>query len=350
MKVAFIIPRLVNKGPVIVIRDLVKLLSDQIEVIHVYHFGSENEIIFDCPTFKISLFDKIDFDFYNIVHSNMFKPDLYVFIHRKRQNTNTKFISTLHQNIYDNLSNDFNFIFAYFLEIIWLFLFKKFDKIVTLTDTLKIHYFNKNTHLNFHTIYNGRKIVDYNTSIPLIELESLMETKSKYTILGVHCLLTKRKGIDQIIKALPLLQDYFLIILGDGKEFENLKLLSKNLNVSNRCIFLGFKENVIDYLNLIDIYVMSSFSEGFPLALLEAGGIGKPIVCSDIEIFRELFNDNEVCFFELNNTISLTNAILKVNSQIDSFSKNIKTTINSKYSDITMANNYFDLYKNLINL
>jgi hypothetical protein len=41
---------------------------------------------------------------------------------------------------------------------------------------------------------------------------------------------------------------------------------------------------------------------------------------------------------------------LKVNSQIDSFSKNIKTTINSKYSDITMANNYFDLYKNLINL
>ena len=95
---------------------------------------------------------------------------------------------------------------------------------------------------------------------------------------------------------------------------------------------------------------MSSFSEGFPLALLEAGGIGKPIVCSDIEIFRELFNDNEVCFFELNNTISLTNAILKVNSQIDSFSKNIKTTINSKYSDITMANNYFDLYKNLINL
>jgi glycosyltransferase involved in cell wall biosynthesis len=95
---------------------------------------------------------------------------------------------------------------------------------------------------------------------------------------------------------------------------------------------------------------MSSHSEGFPLALLEAGNLGKPIICSDIEIFRELFSDDEVCFFKLNDIKSLVNSVLQIENNLEFYSKNINSVITNKYSSINMANNYMNLYSSVLNI
>jgi glycosyltransferase involved in cell wall biosynthesis len=348
MKIAFIIPRLVKKGPVIVVQDLIKNLSDEVEMIHVYHFGEENEIEFYCPTFKINLFSKIDFNMYDIVHSHMLKPDLYIYLHRKNVHNKTKFISTLHQNILDNLTSDYNLFLAYFIEKIWLHILTKLDVVVTLTNAMKLHYLKFNNKLNLTTIYNGRDINVNAIDSSLSEFDYLKSLKKNHKIIGVHCLLTKRKGINQIIKALVCLENYILIVIGNGQELENLKSLSVRLNVNDRCFFLGFKSNVLSYLSLVDIYIMASYSEGFPLALLEAGNLGKPIICSDIEIFRELFSEQDVCFFKLNDVNSLINAVITIENNIDYFSNNVKQLILKKYSCNNMAMNYRDLYLNLL--
>ena len=54
---------------------------------------------------------------------------------------------------------------------------------------------------------------------------------------------------------------------------------------------------------------MPSRSEGFPLALLEAMMFYKPIVCSDISIFREIFTQGEAALFKLEDINSLISAI-----------------------------------------
>ena len=351
MRIAFLIPRLVQKGPVIVVRDLVEKLIDKVDLIHVYHFGNENAVEFKCPTFEIGFFHKINFDHYDIVHSHMLKPDLYILVNRKkRYSGHTRFVSTLHQNILDNMSSDYNKLLAYLIEKVWLYALHKHDAIVTLTDVMRREYIKSTGRLNFQTIYNGRSTSNISTIENNFDLKLMVDLKKRYRIIGTHCLLTKRKGVDQIIKAIQVLPGFCAVVLGDGDEKDVLIKLAHELGISERVFFLGFKQNPIGYLSFFDAYIMSSSSEGFPLALLEAGAIGIPVVCSDIAIFRELFSDEDVCFFELNNIDSLALAIQAVVTNRELFSKSIQLKIKNQYSIEKMATRYHSLFLNLMNV
>jgi glycosyltransferase involved in cell wall biosynthesis len=342
MRIAFILPSLSNKGPIIVAKDIIDNISNEHEI-DLYYFDDINEIYINCNLIKISIFDKIDFDKYDVVHSHMLRPDFYVWFHKKKHK-NTLFVSTLHQNIYDNLKGNYNFVTAFIFEKIWLYFLLKQDIVVTLTNVMKNFYLKK-SNLNMKTIYNGR-----NVNFSLIHKNShsdnvfFEQVKKNYKVIGTHCLLTKRKGIDQIIKSLKDLEDYALVIIGDGKEMVELKKLSKELNISDRCFFLGYRSDAISLISFFDVYVMSSYSEGFPLGLLEAGLCKLPIVCSDIPIFRELFEDGTVSFFELDNTSSLTNSIRKCYENREDFAIKIFEVINEKYSLECMASNYSKIY------
>jgi glycosyltransferase involved in cell wall biosynthesis len=345
MKIAVILPRLANQGPIIVAKDIVDLLLIEKDVnIDVYYFDELVELTFGCKVQKINFFNKINFNDYDVVHSHMLRSDAYVWYHRKKSDKKTLFISTLHQNIYDNLKGNYNSLIAIIFEKIWLKFLKRQDYVVTLTKVMQNTYLSK-LDVSLKTIYNGRNFTFYNNGI--INNEDLIQInllKKKYTILGTHCLLTKRKGIDQIIKSLVILKEYALILVGDGKEFDNLVNLAKELDVFERCIFFGYKIDATSYLKYFDIYVMSSHSEGFPLGLLEAGMSKLPVVCSDLPIFRELFSNKEVVFFELNNLDSFAHSIIFCQSNKNYFSNSIYETINAKYNNKIMASNYFNIY------
>ena len=95
---------------------------------------------------------------------------------------------------------------------------------------------------------------------------------------------------------------------GDGKERQPLQELAQTLGVADRVLFVGRKPAGFRFLQLADIFVMPSYSEGFPLAMLEAASMQKAIVCSDIPVFREIFSEQEIVTFELDNTNSLRDA------------------------------------------
>lgn len=345
MKIAYILPKLAKQGPVIVVKDIIDLIKDRVALIDVYYFDHDIEIDFDCNTYKINFFDKIDFDKYDVIHTHMLRPDLYVWFHKKKNKS--FFISTLHQNIYDNLKGDYNSFIAFIFEKIWLFMLRKQDVVVVLSDVMKKLY-SKKTNLSIVTINNGR---NYNPSLynSLLNNDNdvaiITSLKSKYKVMGCHCLLTKRKGINQVIESLLQLEDFALVIIGDGLELENLKQFARNLGVFDRCFFMGFKNDPLVYLNYCDLYVMASYSEGFPLGLLEAGLSKLPIVCSDISIFRELFSEKEVCFFELENINMLSTSIRSCYDNKQSLSKSAFDLINEKYSARIMTSNYFQLYQ-----
>ena len=53
-----------------------------------------------------------------------------------------------------------------------------------------------------------------------------------------------------------------------------------SLNVSSRFYFIGFQEDSSDFLNQIDIFVLSSTSEGFSISTVEAMAAGLPILAT----------------------------------------------------------------------
>ena len=88
--------------------------------------------------------------------------------------------------------------------------------------------------------------------------------------------------------------DAKLVMLGKGEEEENLKALAKELHICDQIDFVGFVENVEDYLSNADVFLLSSDYEALPLALLEAMAAGLPIVSTDVGGVRDIVTDNGI--------------------------------------------------------
>ena len=79
-----------------------------------------------------------------------------------------------------------------------------------------------------------------------------------------------------------------LMIAGEGPCRAALTDQIAAAGIENRCVLLGNRTDVAALLNAADIFVLSSRTEGMPLALMEAMSIGLPAVGSDLEGIRAL--------------------------------------------------------------
>lgn len=86
---------------------------------------------------------------------------------------------------------------------------------------------------------------------------------------------------------------WVLLIAGDGTEKTKLEEYVCSINASNYVIFLGLITNVVDMLQVADIYLMPSIHEGLPVSLLEAQINGLPCVISQ-NISEEAIISKEV--------------------------------------------------------
>jgi glycosyltransferase involved in cell wall biosynthesis len=123
--------------------------------------------------------------------------------------------------------------------------------------------------------------------------------------------------------------------------------LAEKLGVAQRCVFTGYRENPWETAINIDVFVFPSRSEGFGLALVEAANLEIPIICSDIPTFREIFRENEVTFFQLDDIDDLNNKILMLDEIKDKVSL-AKLKAEKLFSLESMCYNYYQDYKNLI--
>lgn len=309
MKIAYIIPKLVNKGPIIVVQELVQQMIIHGHECYVYFFDEGQEISLPCKTQKISFFESIDFNKFDIIHTHGLRPDLYVFIHKPHK-CKSKCITTLHNYIIPDLSYQYNKLIAYSIGNIWISILRRHDKVVTLSKDA-IEYYSKRIPLNKLTfVYNTRSI-STNINLPEEDTSQLLTFKDKDTLIGVNAALTARKGIDQVIKALKFLPKYKLVIIGNGKAKDDLESLAKKEKVDNRVLFLGYKKDAYRFLPFYDIFALPSRSEGFGLTLIESAIFKKNVICSNIEIFKELA-PKEVYFFQLENIESLVDCITQI--------------------------------------
>src|SRR3989338_8749152 len=88
-----------------------------------------------------------------------------------------------------------------------------------------------------------------------------------------------KNGIDILIKAVKDLPVKVLII-GSGKLETRLNSLAQELGVRNKILFLGYigQNNLSQYLQLTDVFVRTSRSEGLGSAFLEAMAAGVPVI------------------------------------------------------------------------
>ncbi len=345
MKIALIVPALANKGPVIVARDLIHVLVTHGHECMVYYFDNIVELDFDCPLKRISFRESINFNTFDIVHSHGLRPDLYVWYHKPRS-CKAKCLTTIHCFVIENLKSAYNWWIAHTIGPIWMRALQRMNRIVVLSNIAHKYYGRWFPLESIRVAYNTR-IVDSTATLSATEEKNLLHFKNGSTLLGINALLSPIKGIDQVIKAMAFLPNCKLWINGDGKSMSELQALASDIGVIENVHFAGYQANAFRYLPYFDLYLMPSHSEGFPLALLEAAAYKKNIICSDIPIFREFFNDDEVSFFELGNLESLVDNINRAHKQ--NKSEAAYGRYMSEYDSESFYKNYISIYKELLN-
>lgn len=352
MKIATVLPSLAHRGPIIVARDIIHGLQSLTNDVSfsVYYFDDIRELNIDANCKRISFIEQINFDKYDLIHSHGLRPDSYIFLNKG--SINIPSVSTLHNYMEADFKYRYGNFTSYFFSKIWRFALKSHSKLAVLSDDMKNYYSRYYPADKVITIYNGRNVEGLNGPKSDNDLNKVERLKQKYTLLGINAHATYVKGIDQVIDFLgkcDTKKEYCLVLLGYGKAIEDLKSKVRKYGIEDRVFFLGYKENILDYLRLYDIYMMPSRSEGFGLALIEASSVKKAIVCSDINIFEELFNADEVSFFELENIESLSKAIAKASLNKDKLGEAAYKKYKKSFTVEAMAKKYLDLFESLAN-
>ena len=346
LKVAILLPSLARTGPIFVAHKIVENLKHEVDFT-VFYLDKIEHLPFDCKTVKIGFFEKINFKEFDVIHSHMMRPDLYLIYHKASLYTKT--VTTFHQYIFQNFKYTHNAVISFIIKKLWLFRISKLNQIVCLSKGMKDYYNNKNIHPSISNIYNGVNIPTINNEIDSDDLHKIQALKSKYIVLGSMAKYDARKGLEQIIKVLAINPKLAFVLIGDGSEKENLLALANQLNVSDRLFFAGIRKHSTDYLPLFDIYLAPSRSEGVSLALLEAVASKTPVVCSDIISFTELFGNDELSFFELDNIDSLNNAIAFSLANSRELVEKAFEKYSNNFTETFMAQNYLKLYNKLVN-
>ena len=117
----------------------------------------------------------------------------------------------------------------------------------------------------------------------------------KSIIIGSAGRLHPTKGYDLLLQAFAKLQnkDALLKIAGEGPELNHLTDLVKSLGIQKKVEFVGFKEDIYEFLNSVDIYAQTSTHEGFGLLVVEAMSQALPIVVTPVGSLKEIVKNGE---------------------------------------------------------
>ena len=144
-----------------------------------------------------------------------------------------------------------------------------------------------------------------------------------YITIGTVKKLAPKYGIDILLKAFALARaiadssNLRLMIVGDGKQRQELESLARQLQIQDVTQFVGAvpHDRVPDYLNQMDIYVAASRldSESFGVAVLEASACGLPVVVSNAGGLPEVVQEGVTGYIAPKENVEATKeAILKL--------------------------------------
>ena len=164
--------------------------------------------------------------------------------------------------------------------------------------------------------------------------------------------LVYQKGFSYLIRIMKELTEqdkrYKLLIVGDGPLKSKLESLILNLKVNDNVKLLGERTDVIDLLQISDLFCLTSVKEGIPITLMEAMYVGVPIVTTNVGGNKELVQHGQTGFLEKAKDISSIKQRIKQLLHKESirkkFIENARKTILARFSIIKTTRNYEKVY------
>jgi glycosyltransferase involved in cell wall biosynthesis len=130
---------------------------------------------------------------------------------------------------------------------------------------------------------------------PADQVKKELDIGPNNPIFGTAGRMVPIKGYDVLLNAFARIADQEprarLLLTGDGPQKIDLERQAERLGLIDKVRFAGFRDDIVEILNVIDIFVMSSHHEGIPMILLEAMGMQKPVVVTAVGGMKEVIED-----------------------------------------------------------
>lgn len=192
--------------------------------------------------------------------------------------------------------------------------FARFDAVVAVSRKLARELVSAAPNGTVHTLPNAWRSVE--EPLPLESARTILQLSKDLFNIGWIGRLSREKGADILIEALPALHDLpvHVTFIGDGAERRDLERRAGELEVESRVSWRGEMLRASRLLPAFDLLVNSSRTEGTPITLFEAMHAGVPIVASSVGGVPDVVSSNEALLIEPENPVALASAIRQVHS------------------------------------
>ena len=155
------------------------------------------------------------------------------------------------------------------------------------------------------------------------------------------------KIFKQVNQALPCK----LLLIGDGPERTNIEMLARELEVFDKITFLGKQEQIEEILSVCDLFLLTSETESFGLAALEAMACEVPVISTNTGGIPEVNINGETGFTsqvgDVDDMAKNAISLLKNEELLKTFKKNaLKQALNFHIDKILPL--YEDLYNKVL--
>jgi len=232
------------------------------------------------------------------------------------------------------------------------------DKIVAVSRELEEYLANvvKLPRRKISTIINGIDTVKFSPRPKSASLLREFGISENTKIIGTVGRLAEVKDQSSMIEAFEVVNRHYpdsvLMLVGDGPMKSELQQLVVDRKLDERVIFTGSRSDVSELLNLFDVYLLTSLSEGTSISLLEAMASGVPPVVTDVGGNPSVVSNGINGFVvKPKDTVNISEKIINLLENVTTcktIKNNAVTTVRQNYSLSNMIDRYASIYREMI--
>lgn len=200
-------------------------------------------------------------------------------------------------------------------------------------------------------IENG---IDLDRYQPRAELRAEVRTElglpANSLVVGCVCRLVELKNVGLLIRAmLPHLgPTAHLLIVGDGPERPKLEALAGQQAQGKFVRFLGQRSDVSRLLNGLDLFALSSTTEGHPISVIEAMATGLPVLSTNVGGIPEMLEDGKTGFLASVEEMAYVGRLAEALAHRPSWpgiGAAARAAAHARFSSEAMTDRYLSLYR-----
>ncbi len=284
-----------------------------------------------------------------IIHTHGYKSDIYLMLLLRKK---FKTIASVH-----GWSKKSANLIGRTYELLDSFALNRMDTVVAVSEGVKDDLAKRGlTRAKINLVYNGITIDAEKSRSSRSEVRRQHGVSDTDFVIGTLGRLAPIKGHRYLIQALPSIlnkvKNCRLVIAGEGPLRNELETLINQQNLSDHVKLIGYIKNIDPFMEMIDLFILPSLSEGLPISLLEGMAYGKPVVASHVGGIPEVIGHrSEGLLVPPADPEAISKAVIELIENrvlIDRISSAGRKLVRTKFSSANMVAAYLSLYSDLI--